>query len=1121
LPVHLYEHVDFDVLWSQFTQDISAPLDEPLAREVIVVPAAGWESYFTRRLAHKDACWAHYTFPTLGSWLASTLRDVLGPEQAPVRDVEAFTWAIAAKLPGLLNEPAFASLRAYLEEDTGDNDLKRRIDLSRCIAGLFDQYLMFRPELIAAWQAGNDWLDGQAIPPHAAWQRRLFEALSETIEVQSVQITLEQLHQQFVQGKTGMLPQRVSVWIAGGLPPSQMDFLDLVGRYCEMRLYVVAPSHLYCADMAGRRQILRRLRDSDMSLREFCKRELRELMHPLLESMGRLSQDRQLLLIDHESETWQTRDLPEPDAADAGSDGLLGTLQAELREACEPNPVERSVDPSLSIHSCHSAIREVEVLRDQIRDALEASPDLRAEDVVVLCPDLETYAPLIQAVFESTDEKYTGHLPFRLAGRSPRRTRPLIDAYFRVLEVLQGRLTASAIIDLLNLSAVASAVGLERNEVDAITDWIQDAGIRWGLDPEHRTEEGLPESDLNTWQFGLDRMLLGYAMPPGGGQLFADTLALDRAEGMASETLGKLWSLIANLKDWRLDFGEARPWTGWQAPLGKLLEQVIDTNADEAGAQKIRDAVDQLVSTATDQGFDQPLAFRLVCQELTRQIDTMAGGAAFRLECITFCETAAMRSLPFAVIGLLGMNDGVFPRMDRPVGFDLMQHATQRGDRSARLEDKHLFLEALLAARQRVIVTYQGQSLRDHRTRPASILVEELIDCLTNYDSTEDDDNTPLRERLVTEHALQSFSPHYFSPNGDKRLFSYEAVPLEAARSLTETQLPAPAFVSTPLDPLDELEEIPTRALTRLVERPWEILLGRLGASLRDLGDSPSDREPLIPNALERWKLGDIWVRERVGGEAPEILSSKLTRSGLMPSGALGSDTLEAITLKADPVVDAAQTAGVTASPGALMVRLEVADVLIKGHLSDVTDGGIRRATYATVDAKRMPSLWIEHLLLSASSPQTGFTSVLVGRGKEGYLELPPVDPKWAKQQLHTLVQLYRLAHQLPLPFFPASVKALIDAVTRARNPLDLNNDEDAQRAIDAARQAYARSWIGTPTAQVLSVRAAFNGRNPFEMTCEEAPALEAGGKMPLFLKLFELICRPMLDTLQGGGTGD
>ena len=1116
MPVLLFESVCFESLWAKFTASLAVSPDEPMSSERIVVPGSGWESFITRRLAETRGCWAHCRYMSLGRWLSQTIEDVLGDEQAPNRDVDALTWMIAARLPDLLDDSSFDTVREYLQAGGDANGVGRLIDLSRCVAGLFDQYLLLRPDLIAAWESGADWPGHGQTPSHAEWQRKVFEAVSNEHAIRSIQASVLQLDEALV-GGSRQLPQRVSVWICSGVPPVHIDFMEVVGRYCDVHVYVLTPSHEYWADMAGRREVMRRFRVGGLTLRQFCEQQHFDLLHPLLDSMARLSQDRQLLLDDRESEAWQACDLEIADADEHEPMSLLTSLQKDLRAALEPKPSTLKADESLTIHSCHSAIREVEVLRDQIRDAMEAQPDLRPEDVAVFCPDLEVYAPLIQAVFGLPGHDARHHLPFHIAGRSPRRTLPIVEAYFKLLETLQGRLTASEVLDLLNVSAIVDAAGITENEVDSITKWVHDAGIRWGLDRDHRRDEQLPDYDLNTWEFGLDRLLMGFAMPPGGGQIVGEVVALDRAEGLLGETLGKLWAFVEQLRQWRQELAADRPWDQWRTPLCRLADQMLATGTDETGVQRILDAVDRLVNAAVNHGFKQPLPVFLVARELGKQVDTMAGGRPFRMGGIVFCEMAAMRSLPFAVIGLLGMNDGIYPRVDRPVGFDLTMHAPQRGDRSVRLEDKHLFLEALLSAGRRMIVTYQGQSVRDQRFRPPSMVVEELLDVIERSSVPAGSDHSLIRQQVVTRHPLQAFSPRYFLKGEELQLFSYEQAHLQVAKALVETSVSPPTFAVRALAEESNLDEIAVRELRLLMERPWELFLKRLGAVLPDAVSADADREPLVLNALERWSAGDNWVQRRLEDEGADSVAARLRRTGGFPGGGLGKTALDAIGHSAEEVVEHADLYGIAGTSTAIPIRLCVGATLVVGHVEDCTPQGIRRATYSKLSARWMRRLWLDHLLRASVATNRPGTALLVGRGRaEDMIEIPPVTQEVALGQLESLVRLYRLARRMPLPFFPDSVEKVMGGASP-----DLESDTDVQQVIFMARRAFEDQFNGTPAADLPSVRAAFAGQDPFAMTCCEAPGFEADGSMPLFLRLFQVICQPMLDVIQRGDNAE
>jgi exodeoxyribonuclease V gamma subunit len=1108
MAVHVYESVSFDCLWARFAQDIAVPPATPLAPELVVVPGTGWESWFTRRLATERGCWAHHEFVALGRWLSRTLVQVLGSQQAQDREVDAMAWAIAAKLPALLDNDGFAAVRGYLQAGGDGADVRRLVDLSRCIAAMFDQLRLSRPQLIAAWEAGIDWPpDAGPVPEHAVWQRRLWTEITRALPLRSVDALLKDLDR-VLDARAGLMPERAGVWMCGGVPRAHLDFLELAGRHCEIRLYALTPSYAYWADMQGRRQLLRRLRDSDASLRDFCEQQHLEPLHPLLASMGQLSQDRQIQFVDRDAHPWQFKDLEGTVTAGSQHDTLLASLQRALHAAGEPEPAELSADASLSIHSCHSAMREVEVLREQIRDALETDPSLQPEEVVVLCPDLETYAPLVQAVFGLPEPGLPGAIPFNIAGRSPRRTRPIVDAYFQLLDVVQGRFGAGEVLDLLNAESVAEAAGLDDDDVQQATGWVTDSGVRWGLDGEQRREEGLPASDLNTWQFGFDRLFLGYVMPPGGGQLVGDVVALDRVEGLAAATLGKLWSFVQQLGRWRRQLRGHRPWEQWRRPLGQLADQMLAVRRDEAGAQFILDAMDRLVKVAVEGGFDRPVPLALVAKELARQVDESAGGSAFRMGGVTFCETAAMRSLPFGVIALLGMNDGSFPRVDRPAGFDLMSLAPQRGDRSVRLEDKHVFLEALLSARQRLIITCQGQRLSDRRSRPPSIVVEELLDALESADSGTEKQRRSLRARLVVEHPLHAFSPRYFTGQ-DQRLFSYEQSKWRAAEALGALRVPAPCFAACPLPVETDVAEVGVQDLRTLVERPWELFLRRLGASLRDDLQASDDSQPLLLDELESWTVGDAWVQCRLAGEPPDAIVARIRRSG----GRLGASTLDAVRRKAERVLEAAEARGIGAGAESKSVRIDLGGVLVAGRVHGCTDDGVRRAVYSSLGLKWKLRLWLDHLLSSAVAGHTEAHAILVGRdGCDHVFDIPPVARVDALAHLQRLLDLVLLARRMPLPFFCDSA----EAVSRLTERIDLNCDAGAQHALAAARPAYERRHVGAPVAHLPSVQAVFAGLDPFELTCARTPGFEDSGSMPLFVRLFQVICQPMFDTVAG-----
>jgi exodeoxyribonuclease V gamma subunit len=139
-------------------------------------------------------------------------------------------------------------------------------------------------------------------------------------------------------------------------------------------------------------------------------------------------------------------------------------------------------------------------------------------------------------------------------------------------------------------------------------------------------------------------------------------------------------------------------------------------------------------------------------------------GHGFISSGVTFCAMLPMRSIPFKVVCLVGMNMDAFPRESKILGFDLMAKNPRIGDRSRRNDDKYLFLEALISARNKLYISYVGQSIRDNTRISPSVLVSELIDYIKEGFGLSEDE-------IVTFHRLQAFSSEYF--NTDSKLFSY------------------------------------------------------------------------------------------------------------------------------------------------------------------------------------------------------------------------------------------------------------------------------------------------------------------------------------------------------------
>src|SRR6266496_558313 len=471
-------------------------------------------------------------------------------------------------------------------------------------------------------------------------------------------------------------------------------------------------------------------------------------------------------------------DFVSPAKAESGAAPVLVEIQSDIFELKSGTAkVKRFIAPSdrsLQIHSCHSIVRELEVLHDHLLELFQEDSALKPKDIIVMMPDVSIYAPFIDAVF-GVPENPKHKIPYSVADREARAGSGIIDTFFRILEIMPGRFTASEVFAILEAPAVQRCFGIAPAEMETMRRWVDECAIRWGIDAQHRERLGLPAFAENSWRHGLDRMLMGSALRPENRQLFEEILPFDEIEGSNAELLGNFVEFVERLFQCASEFSKSRPLSDWQRDLRETLDAFLE--AEEVAQRelnRLRSAIAALGEIGAASQNESAVPLDVVVAQLEYSLEESSSGAGFLSGQLTFCALKPMRSVPFKVVCLLGLNDTAYPRHDRATGFDLVAQHPTRGDRNIRDGDRALFLEALLSAREVFYLSYIGQSLRDNQPLPPSVLASELLDYISeNFHVAID--------QFVIKHPLQAFSPRNFQNNG--RLFSYSADNCAAGRS--------------------------------------------------------------------------------------------------------------------------------------------------------------------------------------------------------------------------------------------------------------------------------------------------------------------------------------------------
>ena len=977
----------------------SQPLP-PLEAETIIVQSnelARWLSLF---LAGQHGIASHIDFPYPSAFIWALFRRLLPdiPQQSAF-STDVMTWRIFELLPACRKQVGFESIDSYLGKQ---DDVIKRYDLAHRIADSFDQYLMYRPDWIEAWEQGET--------PY--WQARLWQLLSKgEAKPQHRANLLLQLKQYLssTEHKPAGMPKRVSLFGLSALPPVYLELFELMSQHCDVYLYFLSPSEDYWGDLLSPQVQAKRALNQANADGDFYF----TTGHPLLASLGKQGQDffEQLQACQVEEQSY----FSEPQ-----QNTLLEKLHYDIFSLKDIDAVVEkqgitSDDDSIMIHCCHSAMREIEVLHDQLLRLFERHPDLSPTDVVVMTPDVEIYSPWIDAVFACASSEH--FIPYSIADGGIKSQSHIISAFNSLLDLPQSRFDVETIISLLECEAIQQRFSLSQQHIELIRKWLRETHTRWGLSAEDKADLALPASDANTWRAGLDRLLLGYAMPESAEQLFDGRLGFDGISGDRAETMAQLCAFIDKLDRYRQRLKGQYTAVQWQKLIVNMVDSFFVVPADnakeEAELVAIRKALDSLVETTQLVDFSQPITIELIKQWCNDHLDSNQTQMRFMGHGVTFCGMVPMRSIPFKIVCLIGMNDASFPRRQTLPGFDLMsQTPVRQGDRSQRNEDRYLFLESLLSAQSHFYISYVGASIVDNSAIPPSVLVSDVRDVLRL--SFETEDGSDIWQQIFTQHPLQAFSQRYFDGKSVK-LFSYVKVncPINIDQDSTDE-----TWFEHSLPELDEIERtISLDSLIKFYRHPARFLLQqRLGLWLETDQQQLETREPFDLDGLQAWAMRQQLLHYTLNeNDALEVLPL-IQATGVLPQGSVGDWIFNEQADKVNVFAEKLSAHYPDAFLDPIAFELTINNFSLSGQLEGLTSEGLFSYRMGKAKGGELLAVWIRHLILNCIKVNNiSRESHWITEDKDYHFQA--VDD--AETLLADLLAWYWQGLQQPLPLFP------------------------------------------------------------------------------------------------------
>lgn len=1083
-----------------------APL-RPLEDELMLVQSNGIAQWLKWALARPAAdgglgVSAAIDVQLPGRFLWAAYRSVLGREAVPTTspfDKSRLSWRLLRLLPQHLHEPDFAPLRDFLRDDP---DERKRFQLAERVADLFDQYQVYRADWLADWEDGHyrlrDELRGQHSPlaPDQRWQARLWQLLLEDVDSERHNHRAA-VHQAFLEriGQLGArpasLPRRIVVFGISSLPQQTLEALTALARFSQVLLLVANPCRHYWADIIEDRELLKASQRRQAGKPGLPAEPRYEDLHlhanPLLAAWGRQGRD-YIRLLDafdrpdgyrQQFAAWnRSIDL----FADTDGSTLLRQIQQAILDL-EPLPAEpaerrpwKPHDTSLRFHVAHSPQREVEILHDQLlamfEDAHRRGTPLSPRDVIVMVPDIQTYAPHVQAVFGRVPPDDPRHLPYSVADQPTRGAVPLMVALEHLLSLPDSRFAVSDLLDLLDVPALRKRFQIDEAGLPTLRRWIEGSGIRWGLDGRQKQSLELPGIEQNSWRFGLHRMLLGYAV--GDGETWQGIAPYDEVGGLDAAMVGPLTELFDQLERYWQSLREPGTPAEWHARLQALLGDFFapDDPADSDRLTRLGDALDAWQEACAEAAFAQPMPLGIVREHWLKAMDESRLSQRFMGGAVSFGTLMPMRAIPFRVVCLLGMNDGDYPRRQAPVDFDLMAqpgHA-RPGDRSRREDDRYLFLEALVSARDTLYISWVGRSVRDNSVLPPSVLVGQLRDYLAAGWHREGDDagnaatGKALLDAMTTAHPLQPFSRRYFSADADPHVFTY-------AREWRQAhELPATAPAAHKLAAWVPDAALGVGQLQSFLSRPVRYFFNhRLKVHFAGLDEEAANDEPFGLNALEHHLATATVLRAAVNAadasEAVDIATRQLAEQGALPPGGFGDLLRDALARESRELANSWLAACHRWPKAADKIELQYAahGVRIEDWLTDLrTDGaatfvrlelaaGKLRQKNGDIRHDKLIGAWVIHLLAHAQGLHL-HTHVI---GKDAQVTLRALDATEARALADDLLAALDEGMRAPLPIARKAAFAWLQYA------------DDSEKARKQAQLVYEGSGFGGAPGEV------------------------------------------------------
>ena len=1040
--------------------------DNPMMPEWIGIQSRGMKKWISMHMAQNLGVCAnmHFLFPRqmIDQILTSFKPLEDQQDQHESLNEDFLFWTVMKLIHENRSQKELSSVENYIKEDeTG----KKLYQLSMKIAKVFDDYQVYRSHMLIDWQ--NRQSHEIFKDPVAQWQAGLWSQIVSESSQNHLAFKAHLFLEKFSSENINMdnISSQISLFGISAIPELFLQVFEKMSEIMDINIFLLAPSNQFFFDIRSARQIGR------MAVKEEAGIDPEllyyEMTNPLLSSLGASGKEFHSCLEAFNYHEPFDDLFQDPINGSGESNTMLMHLQSDIlnlvwrKQRHEDAPVTIAAsDTSVCIHACHSPMREAQVLKDLLLNEFEKDPELSPHDIIVMMPDIEAYAPFIESVFTLETP-----LSFSISDRRKRSESEPLDAFLKILALRDARLEQKQVLDLLLSESIAKKFNISFDEIYYIEKMAEDAKILWARDADHRENLGLPAFEENTWQFGLQRLFMGMAMPENHEALVQDILPCQSFEGLDLEVLGKFAAFCHTLFSCLENLAGQKTIEKWCEALKKVFVSLMDRNFKNGeDLTFLTQTIDQLKENAQKAGFSDAVSFEVINSHIEHKLDQNISQGNFLAGNITFCNIMPMRSIPFKIVVLMGMDEKSFPRQAFSPGFNLIKKYPKPGDKIERDEDRYLFLETLLSARSKLICTYTGMSIQDNSKIPCAGVVSELMDTM--------DQSFVFQKGYEYHfpHPLHPFNEKYFNQNNEFFSFSKDNCNIAKALSPIRSEKDRSETLMFVQDLAGRESKEPQSSITldemiRFFRNPVQGYMKEgLNIKLPDMEAQTHDREVFSISGLDQYTLGSFLVEKKSDSLEEKDFYPIIKAMGSLPFGEKGRFEYEKMANTAGPVINAARTIAAKKQLPSFTREINIGGLVVSANFSDIREDGAYFVSFGKLNGARLLSGWIRHLFLNICAPsEYPRQTILIGRdpkGKKPVLTCSfPGLKSGALKYFKELIQFYEKGTEHPFYFFSETSWQFVQALLKENFEPDLS-EPDRDLVFKAMNKSRA-SWYG------------------------------------------------------------